>query len=159
MAKRILSFALTAWLSIAPVFALDGRVVAVADGDTITVLDDAKQQHRIRLAEIDAPEKKQDFGARSKESLAELVFNQRVRVVETARDRYGRTVGVVFAGPQNVNLEQVKRGMAWAYLAYATDPVYAQAENEARRSRLGLWTKPNAVPPWEYRKSVRGQER
>lgn len=136
---------------------IEGRVIGVADGDTITVLDDAHTQHKIRLAGIDAPEKKQPFGQRSKESLSELVYSKTVTVETDKRDRYGREVGKVLVNGLDANLEQVKRGMAWHYKAYereqsATDrQVYADAEKEASAARHGLWADGDPVPPWEFR--------
>lgn len=135
-----------------------GRVVSVADGDTITVLDATQTQHKIRLAGVDAPEKNQAFGQRSKESLSELVFNQEVQVHTTKQDRYGREIGKVLVGGLDANLEQVKRGMAWHYKAYqreqsAQDRVaYSEAEKGALRGRVGLWRDEQPVPPWDFRK-------
>jgi len=94
---------------------ITGRVVGVADGDTITVLDGDKVQHKIRLSGIDAPEKKQAFGNRSKESLSALAFDKTVDVETSKRDRYGRQIGKVLVNGQDVNLVQVERGMAWFY--------------------------------------------
>lgn len=97
---------------------ITGYVVAIADGDTITVLDGSRQQHKIRLAGIDAPEKKQAFGERSRQSLASMVFNKTVKVEWDKQDRFGRTVGKVMINGVDANLEQVKAGMAWWYEKY-----------------------------------------
>lgn len=138
-----------------------GRVVGVSDGDTITVLDADKTQHKIRLAGIDAPEKKQPFGQRSKESLSELVFSKNVTVETDKRDRYGREVGKVLVDGLDANLEQVQRGFAWHYKAYEREQsaidrqVYADAENEARAVRRGLWADVAPVPPWDFRHKVK----
>ena len=102
---------------------LEGRVVAVADGDTLTVLDAQQKQHKIRLLGIDAPEKAQPFGQKSKESLSLLAFQKQVQVRSSKKDRYGRTVGQVFVGNTDVCLEQVKLGMAWHYKAYQREQV------------------------------------
>lgn len=136
---------------------IEGRVVSVADGDTVTVLDDTNTQHKIRLSGIDAPEKKQPFGQRSKQSLSDLVFAKAVTVETDKRDKYGREVGKVLVGGVDANLVQVQRGFAWHYKAYereqpATDrKVYADAENEARAARRGLWAEAEPMPPWEFR--------
>jgi endonuclease YncB( thermonuclease family) len=141
---------------------LSGVVVGVADGDTLTVLDLRLQQHRVRLAGIDAPEKRQPFGQRSRQSLSLLVAGRPVRVEGGKTDRYGRLVGKVLAGGLDVNREQVRRGFAWHYLAYAREQspadrqLYADAENSARQERRGLWALPDATPPWEYRRKARG---
>jgi endonuclease YncB( thermonuclease family) len=113
---------------------LTGRVVGVTDGDTVRLLVE-RQEIRIRLDQIDAPEKRQPFGSRSKESLSELVFGKTVRAVTSGKDRYGRSLATLYAGNLNANAEQVRRGMAWVYRQY---PV----EEEARRAKRGLWSDP-----------------
>lgn len=136
---------------------VDGIVVSGADGDTITVLDADKVQHKIRLAGIDAPEKKHAFGQRSKQSLSDLVFDKAVTVETNKRDKYQREVGKVVVAGLDANLEQVKRGMAWHYKAYEREQsaidrkAYADAEIEAKAARRGLWTDTEPVPPWEFR--------
>ncbi|QXP92206.1 thermonuclease family protein [Methylococcus capsulatus] len=135
---------------------LEGRVVGVHDGDTITVLDVSKKQHKIRFAQIDAPESRQDFGQASKQSLSDLVFGKQVTVEVETTDKYGRTVGKVLVGGTDANLEQVRRGMAWVYRQYAHDPDYFAAEESARNAKTGLWSRPDAVPPWEFRHGAKG---
>jgi endonuclease YncB( thermonuclease family) len=135
---------------------ISGRVVGVSDGDTLTVLDSTNHQTRIRLHQIDAPEKNQDFGARSKQSLSDLVFEKSVTVEVDTTDKYGRTVGKVLIGGVDANLEQVKRGMAWVYRQYAHDQAYYTAEETARQARVGLWSQPNPIPPWEFRHGGHG---
>src|SRR5262245_15182047 len=98
-----------------------GKVVGVSDGDTITVLDEQKRQHKIRLEGIDAPESNQDFGSRAKQSLSDLVFGKTVTVTSRKKDIYGRVLGDVTVDGKNVNLEQVRRGMAWFYRFYAKE--------------------------------------
>jgi len=130
---------------------LEGRVVGVHDGDTITLLLAGNQQLKIRLAQIDAPENSQAFGQRSKQSLSELVFNKTIHVKKETIDKYGRTVGTLFIDGFDVNREQIKRGMAWAYRKYLHDQSLLQVEKAARQAKVGLWTDPNPMPPWEYR--------
>jgi endonuclease YncB( thermonuclease family) len=136
---------------------LRGRVVGVADGDTITVLDSGQQQHKIRLSGIDAPEKSQPFGAKSKTNLSALVFDRQVTLQCGKQDRYRREVCVVFVDGRDANLEQVKAGMAWWYRHYAKEQkpsdrtLYEEAESVAKGSRLGLWSDANPTPPWEFR--------
>jgi endonuclease YncB( thermonuclease family) len=138
---------------------LNGHVLSVADGDTITILDSSKMQHRIRLAGIDAPERGQPFGNRSRENLARWVGGQSVVVDWHKRDQYGRLVGVVLAQGHDVNLEQVRAGFAWWYREYAREQSvqdrasYSAAETEARSARRGLWSDAEPVPPWEWRAS------
>jgi endonuclease YncB( thermonuclease family) len=129
-----------------------GRVVGVTDGDTLTVLAGGATQ-RIRLAEIDAPEKRQPFGERAKQSLAALCFNANAEVTPVQADRYGRLVARVACGGIDASLHQVQQGLAWAYTAYLTDPDIGTAERLARSAGIGLWTDPERVPPWTYRRS------
>ena len=130
---------------------IEGRVVGVHDGDTLTLLVTGNQQIKIRLAQIDAPESNQAFGQKSRQSLAEMVFNKSVTVEKETVDKYGRTVGTVFIDGMDVNKNQVARGMAWMYRKYAHDRTLVQIENNARQARAGLWADPNPVPPWEFR--------
>lgn len=137
---------------------LTGRVVAVLDGDTITVLDASRQEHRIRLSGIDAPEKNQPFGQASKESLSDQIYDRRVEVETSKRDRYGREIGKVRIGGTDANLEQVRRGLAWHYKRFQNEQpledrlAYLHAEEEARAARRGLWSEAGAVAPWDWRK-------
>jgi endonuclease YncB( thermonuclease family) len=136
---------------------IEGRVVNVADGDTITVLDTNRLQHKIRLGGIDAPEKKQSFGSRSKQSLSELVFSKVVKVETGKTDRYVREVGKVIVDGIDANLEQMQRGVAWHYKAYQREQsasdrqLYGEAEIAARAAGRGLWRDVAPIPPWEFR--------
>jgi len=136
---------------------IEGRVVGVSDGDTITVLDARRKQHKIRLAGIDAPESKQAFGQASKKHLSDLVFNRDVILDCGKTDRYKRKVCVVMVDGQDANLAQVKAGMVWWYRAYAKEQIpehraqYQEAEMDAQRQRLGLWRDAEPMPPWEWR--------
>ncbi len=140
---------------------IQGRVVAVADGDTVTVLDAQRVQHRVRLQGIDAPESPQPFGQRSRQFLAAMVYNQEVVVSVDKVDRFGRAVGVIYLDGQDVNLRMVEAGMAWHYKQYQREQTraqrraYAAAEKAARRDRLGLWADPNPVAPWDFRRARR----
>jgi endonuclease YncB( thermonuclease family) len=135
-----------------------GRVVAVQDGDTVTILDADRVQHRVRIAGIDAPEKSQAFGEAAKQSLARLVHGQRVDAHCPKRDRYGREVCSVYLGARDVGLEQVRSGYAWWYREYAREQTpadraaYEAAEAEARQARRGLWTDPAPQPPSAFRR-------
>ena len=140
---------------------LQGLVVAVLDGDTVTVLDESNVQHRVRLAGIDAPEKGQPFGQRSKEGLSSLTYMRQASVEWHKLDRYGRVIGKVLVDGRDVNLAQVASGLAWHYAAYAKEQApadrtsYSLAEARARHSHLGLWKDSAPTPPWEYRRSKR----
>lgn len=137
--------------SLAAAFA--GRVVGVADGDTLTVLTTARAEVRVRRAEIDAPESGQPYGARAKQVLSDLAFGRQVRVATVDIDRYDRVVGRVHAGARDVNTEMVRQGAAWVYVRFNRDPALPPIEAEARAARRGLWALPEAerVPPWEWR--------
>jgi endonuclease YncB( thermonuclease family) len=137
---------------------ITGRIVAVHDGDTVTLVDRNNLQHRIRLSQIDAPEighgksnPGQPFGRASKQSLSDLVYGREVRADCETKDKYGRLVCAIWIGQMDVNLEQVRRGMAWVYRKYARETSYYQAEEEARRTGRGLWGHTDAIPPWEWR--------
>jgi endonuclease YncB( thermonuclease family) len=127
-------------------------------GDSITVLDNTNTQHCIRLQGIDAPERKQAFGNVSRKHLALLVAAKTVTVKWAKRDRYRRIVGFVLVDGQDVNLVQVKAGMAWFYRYYQKElsrenrKRYAQAEDEARANKKGLWQDKDPMPPWEWRR-------
>lgn len=137
---------------------LAGKVVRITDGDTVVVLDSSNTQYKIRLSGIDAPERSQPFGQRSKEALSALVAGQQVEVDWDKRDRYGRIVGKVIAQGRDVNLSQVRSGMAWWYRKYADEQslvdqeLYEEAETKARKGKVGLWIDQDPIPPWDWRK-------
>jgi len=133
----------------------DGRCVALSDGDTITVLDANKVEHKIRLAGIDAPENRQAFGSKAREALATKVFKQSVRVEVIDVDRFKREVGRVDLGERFINMEMVHDGFAWRYVIYDKPGEFTVAENDARERRRGLWADPHPVAPWEWRKAKR----
>ena len=147
--------------AVQPAFAerIAGRVVGVADGDTLTVLADWKRQVRVRLGGIDAPERRQPYGTRARQGLSALGFGRAVQVEVEDTDRYGRPVGRVRVGGRDVNAEMVRRGAAWVYLRYNRDPSLPPLEAEARAARRGLWALPEAerVPPWEWRAARRAE--
>lgn len=140
---------------------LEGKVVGVMDGDTITVLVD-RREVKVRVAGIDAPEKMQAFGQRSKEHLSACSFGKAVSVQWNKTDRYGRTIGKVIVDGVDCGLRQVQDGLAWHYKAYAkeqsaTDRVtYAEAESQAVTHKSGLWSDPKPTPPWEFRHPDKG---
>ncbi|GIV20060.1 MAG: hypothetical protein KatS3mg023_1811 [Armatimonadota bacterium] len=128
---------------------ITGTVVGVHDGDTVTVLTKDRQQFKIRLYGIDAPETRQPFGNRAKRYLSDLIFNKHVRVSVKGKDRYGRVLGVLFLNGKDINAVIVRDGYAWAYVRYSRQ--YVLQEKQARSAKRGLWSQHNPVPPWEWR--------
>ncbi|WP_199228103.1 thermonuclease family protein [Haliea alexandrii] len=132
---------------------LSGKVVRIADGDTLILLDATNTQHKIRLHGIDTPERRQPYGNAAREALEALVAGQHIGVVVQDTDRYGRTVGTVYRNGMNVNLRLVEKGWAWWYERYArNDRELAQAQREARAARRGLWQDSHPIAPWEWRR-------
>lgn len=136
---------------------IEGKIVAITDGDTVKVLAAEKRLYIIRLAGIDAPEHAQDFGNKSKEYLSSLIFDQAVQINATKIDKYGRTLGQIYIGEKDINLEIIKAGLAWHYKKYEVEQtekdrkLYADAEILARKKKVGLWSMPNPTPPWIFR--------
>ena len=128
------------------------KVVGVHDGDTITGLDEDQKQFKIRLDAIDAPELGMAFGQASRKALSEKVLGKQVEVIVKTKDRYGRTVGHVLLDKRDMNLEMIEEGMAWHYAHYDHNKRLAAAEGEARGNRIGLWSDPNPVSPWDWRR-------
>lgn len=140
------------------------KVVKITDGDTVHVLDQSKTRYKIRLGGIDAPEKKQAYGRRSKENLARSIAGKQVTVEYHKRDRYGRIIGKIYLNYRDINLQQIADGYAWHYKYYQKDQtkadraIYARAEKKARSKRLGLWAS-DSIPPWEYRRNRRNKRK
>lgn len=132
--------------------AYKAQVIGVMDGDTIKVLK-GRKQIRVRLYGIDSPERQQDFGSKARRFTSEMVFRKTVEVRPVEKDRYGRTVARVYVDGEYLNQLIVARGFAWHYKAYsAGDRVLEQAERHARSARNGLWSHPDPVAPWDFRR-------
>jgi micrococcal nuclease len=131
--------------------AIEGKVIAITDGDTLRVVDHKNIQHKIRLAEIDTPEKGQPYGQKAKEALSDLVFGKMVRVDVVTTDKYNRLVGHIYLNDLHVNKEMVRLGAAWAYRQYLKDKSFLDIEEEAHAATRGLWALSEAqnVPPCE----------
>jgi endonuclease YncB( thermonuclease family) len=136
---------------------LHGSVVGVHDGDSITVLVDHRQV-KVRLADIDAPELKQAFGQKSKQSLSDLCLHKTATIHEQGRDRYGRTIARVWCAGEDANREQVRRGMAWVFDRYVKDRSLYAEQSAAQAGARGLWTDPKSTPPWAWRRAKRKSE-
>ena len=131
---------------------ITGKVIKVADGDTFTILTDQKEQIRIRLYGIDAPERKQDFGTKSRNFVDELVYNKVVKVENRGIDRYKKVLGVVWIDNANLNELLLKNGLAWHYHYFYKSKRYAELEQQARKNRINIWSLKNPIAPWEFRK-------
>jgi len=147
---RLFNTAFAALLLALPLCAHADQVIGIADGDTLTVLHDRKPL-KIRLSGIDAPEKRQAFGEKSKQSLSDLCYRKDATYRAQGAPSYGRTVAVVTCAGVEVNRAQVERGMAWVYVRYNKDTSLPAAQSDAKSARRGLWSDPAPVPPWEFR--------
>ena len=139
---------------------LDAQVVGVADGDTVTLLVERSggpAQVRLRLTEIDTPERAQPWGARARQALAGKLFRRQVRVASEGEDRYGRLLGRVYLDGRDINREMVREGHAWVYRQYSSDIWLLEDERLAREDGAGIWSLPESqrVPPWEWRRGGR----
>lgn len=159
MLRLIIASALLAALS-QPTFAFEitCRVVGIADGDTLSCLTSENRQIKVRLAEIDAPEKAQAYGTRSRQALSDYVFGKEVTLIVLDNDRYGRAVARVKVGPTDVNAEMVRSGSAWAYRDYLQDETLLNLEAAAKHYKRGIWSLPlsEQKAPWDWRKEQRG---
>ncbi len=131
-----------------------GKVVGVSDGDTITLLTDQKQRIKVRLSEIDAPEKNQAWGQNAKRVLSNLIYSRSIVVQSAGEDRYGRVLGTIYIGEVNINKEMVETGNAWAYTQYVSDQSYFTLQKNAKSRKAGLWSLPEEqiIAPWEWRR-------
>jgi endonuclease YncB( thermonuclease family) len=137
---------------------LTGKVVKVTDGDTITLLVD-RERVKVRLAEIDAPERGQPWGRRATQALAQKIAGHVVQVETKFNDRYGRRVGHVVCSGRDINRELVREGHAWVYIQWVRDETLLADEAHARAAHVGLWGLPETerVPPWEWRRAKRAK--
>lgn len=147
-------------LLLSPIFAiaeedLKGKVIWVTDGDTIGLLIEGNEKVKIRFNGIDAPESSQDYGNKAKQALSKQIHGKQVRVKVASKDQYGRSLGTVFLGKENINLWLVANGYAWHYKRYSDDKTLAKAEDKARGEKLGLWSMPKPKAPWQYRQEKR----
>ena len=160
MSKSVIHFIVFFFLFPSLGYAITGKVVSIADGDTITILS-GKSQHKIRLYGIDTPEKGQPYGNNAKKHTSKLVAGKTVDVEAYDTDRYGRTVGVVFADGVNVNQSLIGAGLAWQYQKYCKASFcgdWLRLEKKAKSSGVGLWADNDPVPPWDWRKGARNSE-
>ena len=128
------------------------RVVKISDGDTLTCLTKGNKSIKVRLAEIDAPEKSQAFGQKSKKTLSDLVYQKNVRLSLKEKIAINEPSRLFIIKIKNINLEMVKQGMAWAYKQYSHDPIYLQAQENAQAKGIGLWADNNPIEPSQWRR-------
>ena len=136
---------------------LVGKVIKISDGDTITLLTDDKVSHKVRLNDIDAPEKKQPFGSKSRDNLASYIAGETVTVKYKSKDKYGRVLGTIYFDNLDINLQQIKNGYAWVYKQYSKNQTYYKEEQKARELKKGLWHDKNPIAPWEFRKQKKAK--
>lgn len=135
---------------------IKGKVIKVADGDTITILEENGDKTRVRFYGIDAPEKKQNYGIKSLDVLKDLIDKKEVEIEVKDKDQYGRVVGIVYYDKKNINLYMLETGNAWWYKQYSKHNIeFKIAEEKAKLEKLGLWKEKNPTPPWIYRKEKR----
>ena len=152
--KTLALFCLLALPALAADTTIVGKVVGVHDGDTLT-LRTINETLKVRLSGIDTPELGQPFGNNAKQALSSMVFGKSDTISSSGKDRYDRTLGVVYLGNGNVNAQMIRMGMAWHYKQYSDSVPMQQFENYARANRIGLWSDPNPIAPWDWRKGKR----
>lgn len=130
-----------------------GKVVKISDGDTVTLLVSGSETIKVRLSEIDVPETNQPWGNKSKQALSLLLATKNVTVSTTGKDRYGRTLGIIYLQQENINKLMVQNGNAWAYTKYVADQEYFLLQDHAKTQKVGLWSMnpDQVIPPWEWR--------
>lgn len=131
---------------------ITGKVISVTDGDTVKILDSNNETYKIRLNDIDAPEKKQAYGTKSKENLANYIAGKTVKVEYDKLDKYKRILGTIYFEDKNINEHQIKDGYAWVYRKYSKNNEYINLERISKNEKKGLWKDENPIEPWEYRK-------
>lgn len=129
-----------------------GTVVGITDGDTFKLLENDTILHRIRVANIDCPERKQPFSKKAKEFTSNAIFNKKIKIEVLNSDRFGRLIAQVYYDSLILSAELVKNGYAWHYTKYSNDSTLIELENQARKFKRGLWQDKSAMPPWEWRK-------
>jgi len=155
--RKIIFVLLATYASFVSATELTCKVVGISDGDTIKAVC-AGDEIKVRLAEIDAPEKKQAYGAASKQALSDICYMRQARIETQGKDRYGRTIGRIYckqpSGKEvDANAAQVQQGMAWVYDKYVKDRSLYKLQDAARAARVGLWSDKAPMPPWEWRHS------
>lgn len=133
-------------------YSIEGKVTAITDGDTFKLLSQDSVLHRIRIASIDCPEKKQPFSKRAKEFTSNAIFGKNICVSVQSKDCYGRLIANVYYQDSLIlNEELLKHGFAWHFVKYSKDSLLQKLEDIARKDKVGLWKDPQPIPPWKWR--------
>jgi endonuclease YncB( thermonuclease family) len=139
---------------------LFGKVVGITDGDTVKLLKGNNTTVKIRVANIDCPERKQPFSTKAKQFTSDAIFSKTVKVQVLKKDRYGRLVAnIIYNDSLNLSEELLKVGLAWHYKKYSKDKFLQKLEDKARLHKIGLWSDPNAIAPWEYRSKKKSKSK
>ena len=131
---------------------ISGKVIGIKDGDTVVILLEGNIQKTLRVAEVDSPENSQPFGKNAKQFTSDQIFGKQINFIETDTDRYGRTIAKIYYDNKYVSAEIIKSGFGWWYYHYSNDKNLEMLEDEASKNKIGLWSDPNSIPPWEWRK-------
>ena len=132
---------------------ITGKVIKIIDGDTFDLLLQNNTTIRVRMNSIDCPEKKQPYYKNAKQALSQYIFGKNVNVISKSKDKYKRTLADVFLGNENINLKMIANGFAWHFKKYSSNIILAKAEINAMVKKLGLWSLPNPIAPWDFRKN------
>lgn len=132
---------------------ISGKVIGIKDGDTVVILLEGNIQKTLRLAEVDCPENSQPFGKNAKQFTSDQIFGKQINFIETDTDRYGRTIAkIYYDNGKYLSAELIKNGLGWWYYRYSNDENLGVLENEASNNKIGLWSDPNSIPPWDWRR-------
>lgn len=131
---------------------ISGKVIGIKDGDTVVILLEGNIQKTLRLAEVDCPENSQPFGKNAKQFTSDQIFGKQINFIETDTDRYGRTIAKIYYDNKYLSAEIIKAGLGWWYYHYSNDKYLKMLQDEASKNKIGLWSDPNSIPPWEWRK-------
>lgn len=131
---------------------ISGKVIGIKDGDTVVILLEGNIQKTLRVAEVDCPENSQPFGKNAKQFTSDQIFGKQINFIETDTDRYGRAIAKIYYDNKYLSAEIIKAGFGWWYYHYSNDKNLKMLEDEASKNKIGLWSDPNSIPPWEWRK-------
>ena len=131
---------------------ISGKVIGIKDGDTVVILLEGNIQKTLRVAEVDCPENSQPFGKNAKQFTSDQIFGKQINFIETDIDRYGRTIAKIYYDNKYLSAEIIKAGFGWWYYHYSNDKNLKMLEDKASKNKIGLWSDPNSIPPWEWRK-------